>query len=173
MDIDQRTWLRRSDYVDSDQESRYLTRDSEGRPNLQLRRVDDRLAIWATTPDGGFINPRGVGIRRFGLVTTQVRGTDYAPQSAHFRAADLRAGASIELLREPQNPHDSNAIAMQAGGRRIGHVQRGRAGVVARRMDAGENWSGVSLHGPMARSIDEPCRILLGRDEDLRHMLHA
>ena len=52
-----------------------------------------------------------------------VRGSD------HYKAAwrNLSFGDRVELVHEPENPHDPNAVAIQFQGRTIGYYNRGMA----------------------------------------------
>ena len=50
---------------------------------------------------------------------------------------ELRPGVSLELVREPDNPYDANAIAVHWRGRRVGYVPREANAEVARMMDNG------------------------------------
>ncbi len=50
---------------------------------------------------------------------------------------DLRPGVRLELVREPGNPYDANAIAVYWQGRRVGYVPREANPEVARMMDEG------------------------------------
>jgi hypothetical protein len=161
----------REDYVAKDDESRYLSRNTDGRPNLYLADAGDRLAIWSPMEGGGLINPRGPGLRQLGLYTSQARGADH--YRIAYQAANLRKGQWIDLLREPKNPHDKNAVAMCAPGSRVAfaYVQRGRAPAVARRMDAGEDMAAVSLRGPGEGRWDDATFVLIGSRDDLTAML--
>lgn len=49
----------------------------------------------------------------------------------------LRRGDPVELVREPHNPHDANAVRVRWKGRTLGYVPRLLAGRVARHLDAG------------------------------------
>src|SRR4051794_37603355 len=133
-----RLMVRREDYVPKEEEARYLTRDERNLPVLRLVDAGDRLAIWSPVDGGALINPKGPGLRQLGLCSSYARGSNYYPSA--YRAADLRKGQWVDLLREPDNPHDKNAVAMCAPGTRVpfAHVQRGRVPAVARRMDAGD-----------------------------------
>ena len=50
----------------------------------------------------------------------------------------LTQGSSLTLRREPENPYDSNAVAVWCGAARIGYLRRLDAEVISRRLDAGE-----------------------------------
>ncbi|QLQ11125.1 MAG: HIRAN domain-containing protein [Nocardioidaceae bacterium] len=119
------TTIYRSEYVPKEDEAEYLTRDDNGLPIVKLVYAGDRLVIWSPVNGGGMINPKGPGIRHFGFVGTYARGHDH--YEAAFRAAELSAGSPVELLPQPDNPHDKNAIALVAPGSLdpFGYVQRG------------------------------------------------
>jgi hypothetical protein len=56
-------------------------------------------------------------------------------------------GRPLELRRDPDNPHDPNAIAVHEvlGGEQVGWVPRELAAELAPEMDAGRAWSAVVL----------------------------
>lgn len=73
---------------------------------------------------------------------TKVVGVSFQsgyPKTFHKWAA-LPKGRlpSCKLKREPDNPHDPNAVAVVVGRVRVGHLPRDVASWVAPRMDAGE-----------------------------------
>lgn len=49
----------------------------------------------------------------------------------------MRAGDALTLAREPQNPHDANAVRVEWRGQPLGYVPRRENGDVARQMDRG------------------------------------
>jgi hypothetical protein len=49
----------------------------------------------------------------------------------------LKSGVPLSLVREPENPYDSYAIALHYRGRKIGFVPRVRNRMLARVMDEG------------------------------------
>lgn len=50
----------------------------------------------------------------------------------------LSVGEPLELVREPANPHDANAVRVQWRGRKLGYVPRASNAALAWAMDAGE-----------------------------------
>jgi hypothetical protein len=55
-------------------------------------------------------------------------------------------GRPLELRRDPDNPHDQNAIAVHpAGGEQVGWVPRELAVELAPELDAGKPWSALAL----------------------------
>lgn len=50
----------------------------------------------------------------------------------------MKTGDALVLVREPQNPHDSNAVRVEWKGQPLGYVPRRDNADVARQMDRGE-----------------------------------
>ena len=163
----------RAVYVPADEEAPHLTRGADGLPLLRLVDSGDRLSVWSPLGGGALLNPKGPGLRRFGLVSTDARGSKH--YASAYRAADLRKGKPVELRREPDNPHDRSAVAMYAPGARepFGYAQKGRAPAVARRMDAGESMAGVSLRGPGPRIDGDSALLLIGSVTDIATILRG
>jgi hypothetical protein len=59
----------------------------------------------------------------------------------HYEGRDawpaLKVGDRLELMREPDNPHDANAVRVSWRGRMLGYVPRRDNAAVARLMDRG------------------------------------
>ncbi len=72
--------------------------------------------------------------------------------------SQLREGDALELAREPDNPHDPNAVRVEWHGRLLGYLPRAENRAVAAEMDRG-----TPLAGRIARLRDErnPWRRLL------------
>ncbi len=51
---------------------------------------------------------------------------------------NMRVGDVLVLVREPQNPHDANAVRVEWKGQPLGYVPRRDNADVARQMDRGE-----------------------------------
>jgi hypothetical protein len=50
---------------------------------------------------------------------------------------ELRAGDALALVREPDNPHDANAVRVEWRGRMLGYLPRAENRSVAAEMDRG------------------------------------
>jgi hypothetical protein len=80
----------------------------------------------------------------------------------HYAAAEvwkeLRVGDRLELLREAENPHDSNAVAVAWRGRKLGYVPRRDNAALAWGLDRGEllqaRISRLAAHPNPARRIE-------------------
>jgi hypothetical protein len=67
----------------------------------------------------------------------RLMGTNAYKGSAK-RALKLQAGEGVMLDRRPDNPYDSNAVAvLSAGEKMLGHIDRVTARTLAQHMDAG------------------------------------
>ena len=51
---------------------------------------------------------------------------------------NARGGSIVALRREPSNPHDSNAVAIQVDGVRVGYIPANHAGPLSVLMDSGK-----------------------------------
>jgi HIRAN domain len=56
--------------------------------------------------------------------------------------SELRHGDALELVREPDNPHDRNAVRVDWRGRKLGYVPRAENAALAWAMDRGERVTG-------------------------------
>ncbi len=75
---------------------------------------------------------------------TKVVGVSFSndyPNNIYALAKDIVInGAPCELVREPENIHDKNAIRVDANNTTIGHLPRLIAMVLAPQIDVGEAW---------------------------------
>jgi hypothetical protein len=56
---------------------------------------------------------------------TTIVGTKYRSPEAIAVLTRLRPGDRLRLVREPNNPHDPNAVAVYSGTMHIGYIPRG------------------------------------------------
>ena len=61
----------------------------------------------------------------------------YRYYEAPALAGMLRPGERLDLIREPENPHDANAVRVEWQGRALGYVPRRENRTVAQHMDRG------------------------------------
>ena len=62
----------------------------------------------------------------------------YRYYEAPSLAAAFKPGDTLDLVREPDNPHDTNAIRVDWRGRKIGYIPRKDNAALAWAMDSGE-----------------------------------
>ena len=63
----------------------------------------------------------------------------YRYHAAPALAGALLPGATLDLVREPDNPHDANAVRVEWRGRKLGYVPRANNAALAWAMDGGES----------------------------------
>lgn len=91
--------------------------------------------------------------------TTLITGTQY-----YSGWGTTRGTHAVDLVREPHNPYDANAVAVYLGGQQIGHLPRQHARTAAPMIDLeggqirvdghfGDNWASVSLPSLPKRSL--------------------
>lgn len=134
----------RSEFMDAETEARALTLDASGLPDARLERERDRLLVCTTL---GWVNPRSRTAYRAGLHSFAVAGTSY--HQAAVKAGRFSPGTEVLLVREPDNPHDTNAIAVYAhtARRPAGFVPKGQARRLAKLIDAGTDLVAVAVRG--------------------------
>lgn len=135
----------RVEYLGADEEARALALGPDGLPDARLKRVRDRLLV--VTPNG-WINPRSrTAASRAGLWSFALRGGSYHEQA--LKRGDFRPGTEVRLVREPENEHDANAIAIYAAGARelSGYVPRGYAKRLAKLLDDRKDIVALSVRG--------------------------
>jgi len=75
---------------------------------------------------------------------TRVVGVTFSngyPNNVYSLAEDVALSrASCQLVREPDNKYDSNAICVSINGSPIGHIPRVIAISLAQKIDSGETW---------------------------------
>jgi len=83
---------------------------------------------------------------------TKIAGVSF--EGRQDTIAGLRAGASLQLARQPENPHDRNAIAVHYGNLQIGFLNKRLAAHIAPLIDAGASYRAriASLTGPSTSS---------------------
>ncbi len=113
---------------------------------------DDGGEVWITgyqhvdPASGRFLARDAPELAARGLVVAGVAGAG-RHHAAVLESAPVDPGALLRLRRDPGNPHDPNAIAVDAdaGAGQLGWVPREVAATVAPSLDAGDDWSAVVL----------------------------
>ena len=73
---------------------------------------------------------------RLMVQSSALAGFRYAEAAAVW--PDLAMGDALDLVREPDNPHDANAVRVEWRGRKLGYVPRAENAALAWAMDRGE-----------------------------------
>ena len=156
-------YFRQDELVPKELADEAVRLDEAGLPTVVLLRDRGRLNF--SVPELGVINPHGPELRRVGIYSFRVRGDTYYP--AENARANTKPGATLTLKREPNNPHDPNAIAIcnpRTGGT-LGYVNKGNARAIARRMDSGEVLACRTLRGG-----DQPTEVIITTAPIMEHL---
>ena len=77
----------------------------------------------------------------------------YRYYQAPALAASIQPGASLDLVRESDNPYDANAVRVEWHGYKLGYVPRTRNAALAWAMDHGESVNASVAQGDRPRRI--------------------
>ena len=80
-------------------------------------------------------NPAHAGAIKVLVQSSPLAGFQYHDGQALW--AEMRAGDALALVREPDNPHDANAVRVEWRGRMLGYLPRAENRSVAAEMDRG------------------------------------
>lgn len=89
------------------------------------------LALLALWPEPGMAQQV-----RMLVQSSPLAGFRYHEAKAVF--SDIRLGDRLELVREPNNPYDANAVRVEWRGKKLGYVPRRQNAALAWAMDRGE-----------------------------------
>lgn len=146
-----------SPYLSAEEADRLLALDADGLPNLRV--VEFRGEWWlAETSTGRLVNAGSRALKRLGIWSVRVRGDAYAPGA-------LRIGP-VELVREPDNEFDPNAVAIHQAGVRCGYWNKGAARSLAKLLDGGVELTAYAISANPPKVIAAEPRViehLLGR----------
>lgn len=92
------------------------------------------LALLALWPEPGMAQQV-----RMLVQSSPLAGFRYHEAKAVF--SDIRLGDRLELVREPDNPYDANAVRVEWRGKKLGYVPRRQNAALAWAMDRGESVS--------------------------------
>ena len=123
--------------VDAGYEERYWYPDDGGQVWVAGYQLIDQSSGRYLARDAPELTAHGLRV---------VGGAGAGRHHADAIASDAVApGRPLELRRDPANEHDSNAIAVHAGGAQVGWVPREVAAELAPQLDQGKPWAAVVL----------------------------
>ena len=132
-------------YVTTDDPDRFQL-DADGLPPFRLIAYQDGLRL-CEDATGLLIGP--TDRRLFGLGVYSYNAVGEFAYPSVCKAGDFSPGAPVRLVREPDNPHDPNAVAIKAEGSDAvaAYVSRGHAKRLAKLLDAGLQVEGIATRG--------------------------
>lgn len=153
----------RAGYVPPEAAKSQLVAGPDGRPPLRLVASNNGLDL--ALPDGELVDYKILALRHFQVFAFRVVGMGfYEDPDKPFR---LRNGQRVTAVREPDNEHDANAVAIYTGRpvKKIGYVNKQRAAWVAKLLDAGQELDGIIIQSKAASP-----RVLLTTPEMLAYL---
>jgi hypothetical protein len=161
-----------SDYMSPEREAEVFEVGADGLPTGRLRRRAGRLVLVPDEAPDELVNPRSRRLYKLDLFCFKVRGVSY--YDAAVIAGDFRPGQPVRLVREPDNPYGGGtAIAIHAvnGFKRAGYVNKQNARRLAKRIDAGEVFEGISVRGDGPGCWEEPVTVLVAYPDVMAYLL--
>lgn len=158
---------RESRYLSATEASELLAPGPDGELPVRIRD-----GFFQHVPSGKRVPPGNRTLNKHGLVSFRVRGDAYYQS----KAADTRAGQQAFLVREPDNKHDPNAVAVHALDRsgdqlQIGYVNKGLARRLAKQLDAGSAVAAWFMRGDPPGRVDEGVAVVLTDEDEMRRLL--
>ncbi|MEO6201160.1 MAG: HIRAN domain-containing protein [Cryobacterium sp.] len=158
-------------YLPSEDWDELLVTDGEGMPTLYLQMHGGELRLTEPTTDklvgGGNHHLRRLGIWTMDLGAVGVHRTA-------GREGLLQPGSPLSLVREPDNDHDGNVIAVHAAaGRPVGYVNTHTAAGMCRLLDTGTILHAISIAFGSSEQDGRPggVKVLAASPEVVRHLL--
>lgn len=153
----------RAGYVPPAAAKSQLVAGPDGMPPLRLVPSDNGLDL--ALPDGELVDYKILALRHFRIFAFRVVGMGfYEDPNKPFK---FRNGQRVQAVREPDNEHDVNAVAIMTGrpAKKIGYVNKQRAAWVAKLLDAGQELDGIIIQSKAASP-----RVLLTTPEILAYL---
>ncbi|RBP66367.1 HIRAN domain-containing protein [Brevibacterium sanguinis] len=127
-------------WLTSEEAGAELIRNNDGSLNFFVEHRDGALRF--VSKSSGKMPAKGSPpLARLGIFYFNVRGHKYYSQVRR------QVGSEVGLRREPDNPHDPRAIAVvnPSTGKIYGHVNKGYASRLYKRLDAGEDFVAIVM----------------------------
>lgn len=153
----------RAGYVPPAAAKSQLVAGPDGMPPLRL--VPSNNGLDLALPDGELVDYKILALRHFRIFAFRVVGMGfYEDPNKPFK---FRNGQRVQAVREPDNEHDINAVAIMTGrpAKKVGYVNKQRAAWVAKLLDAGQELDGIIIQSKAASP-----RVLLTTPEMLAYL---
>ncbi|AOT04698.1 hypothetical protein ASPU41_16620 [Arthrobacter sp. U41] len=140
-----------------------LVAGPDGLPPLRL--VPSNNGLDLALPDGELVDYKILALRHFQIFAFRVVGMGFYEDPE--KPIKFRNGQRVQPVREPDNGHDANAVAIHAGrpAKKIGYVNKQRASWVARLLDSGQDLDGIIIQSKASSP-----RVLLTTPEMLAYL---
>jgi hypothetical protein len=162
-------------YAPSGPDQKHRFQLVDGTPPLRLipyRHQSGEEVLRLCEDDTGLlIAPKNRYLPSVGIYSSQLRGERY--NEAGCSAGDFSPGTPVRLVREPDNPHDRNAIAVYdiTGAHQAAYVDRLRARLMAPTLDSGGELDALAVRGTAAGQACHQVGIVAATPPVLRHLM--
>ena len=118
-------------------------------------------ANWCWKRPNGLLPNRSSGqVYKLGIYTGSIRGSAYYEEAV--LNADTRPLAKAELVREPGNKYDKNAVAIHASGAGcVGYVNKQNAARLSKHLGVGEEYMAIFTSGCKRGDDSVPVSVLI------------
>lgn len=157
-------------YVPTDDPNRFHP-NTEGIPPLHLVSYQGGLRL-CENETGLLIGPTDRRLFALGIYSYNCVGEQH--HAAACRAGDFSPGAPLRLVREPDNPHDPNAIAdlsTNPDTPPAGYISKGHAQRLSRILDAGIELDAIATYGTPPGHPCDRIAIIAARPQVLTRLL--
>ena len=158
-------------YLPRERWDELLVTDGQGLPTLYLQMHTGELRLTEPTT-GKLVRVGNDHLRRMGIWTVDLGGVGV--HKTAVREGLLQPGSPMSLVREPQNEHDGDAIAVHAAaGRPVGYVNKRTAAGLSRLLDTGTRLDAISIAFDSSDATGRRggVKVLAGSPELVRHLL--
>ncbi|MFO8163932.1 MAG: HIRAN domain-containing protein [Desulfatiglandales bacterium] len=103
-------------------------------------------------------------------IITKIVGVTYDDAQENIKIFGCKDIGSFALLREPNNPHDRNAIRVDIGGKKLGYIPRHLAKRLAPEIDAGKRFLAYFVRrneSPLHRIVGLTVKIVKAEGNDI------
>lgn len=153
----------RAGYVPPAAAKSELVAGPDGMPPFRL--VPSSNGLDLALHNGQLVDYKILALRHFQIFAFRVVGMSFYEDPD--RPFKFRNGQRVQAVREPNNEHDANAVAITTGrpAKKIGYVNKQRATWVAKLLDAGQELDGIVIQSKAASP-----RVLLTTPEMLVYL---
>lgn len=125
----------------------------------------------ARMPPSLLIGPTDRRLVALGIFSVKLRGEPY--RAVACRAGDFSPGTMLALRREPDNPHDRNAVGVASATSTdvAAYVNKQKAATLAKRLDAGWEPAVVSTRGTRAGVPCDAISVVIAEPAVIQHLL--
>lgn len=122
---------------------------------------------------GLLVNVRDRRLAPAGVIAGKLRGVRYYAESV--AQGDFRPGAPVTLVPEPENPHDSRAVAVfdRTRTHRAAYLNKQKARMCLARLESGETLAAVSTFGTKPGIPSDAVHIVAGAPAVISHLMRT